>query len=77
MPMMQGPVAALFSMSSLSHRCYVGLARGPPQFLRKRSENAGANENLSCGLPSIPGVAPGVAPRIVVFILLKSWDVIL
>ena len=37
-------------------------------------ENEGANENLSFGFPSIPGIAPGVAPRIVVFVLLKSWD---
>ena len=46
--------------------------RGPPQFSRKRSENEGANENLSCGFPSIPGIAPGVALRIVAFVLLKS-----
>ena len=46
--------------------------RGPPQFLKKRSENAWANENLSCGFPSILGIAPGVAPRIVVFALFKS-----
>ena len=32
--------------------------------------------NLSCGFPSIPGIGPGVAPRIVVFVLLKSWDAI-
>ena len=51
-------------------------ARGPPQFLTKRSENAGANENLSCGFPSIPGIASGVALRILVFVLLKSWDAI-
>ena len=51
-------------------------ARGPPQFLKKRSENAGANENLSCGCPSILRIAPGVAPRIVGFVLLKSWDAI-
>ena len=51
-------------------------ARGPPPFLKKRSENAGANANLSCGFPSIPGITPGVAPRIVVFVLLKSWDAI-
>ena len=51
-------------------------ARGPPQFLKKSSENVGANENLSCGFPSIPGIAPGVAPRIPVFVLLKSWDAI-
>ena len=41
--------------------------RGTPQFSKKRPENAGANENLWCGLPSIPGTAPGVAPRILVF----------
>ena len=33
--------------------------------LEKRSENAGANDNLSCRFPSIPRIAPGVAPRIV------------
>ena len=49
---------------------------GTTPILKKRSENAGANENLSCGFPSIPGIAPGVAPRIMVFILLKSWDAI-
>ena len=46
-----------------------------PKSRKKRSENGGANENLSCGFPSIPGVAPGVAQRIV-FVLLKSWDAI-
>ena len=51
-------------------------ARGPPQFLKKRSENAGANENLSCAFPKIPGIAPRVAPRIVAFALLKSRDTI-
>ena len=53
------------------------LARGDHPVLKKRSEDGGANENLSCGFPSIPGIAPGVAPRIVVFVLLlKSWDAI-
>ena len=52
-------------------------ARGPPQFLKNRSENARANENLSYVFPSIPWIAPGVAPRIVVFVLLKPWDAIL
>ena len=33
--------------------------------LKKCSENTWANENLSCGFPSIPAIAPGVAPRIV------------
>ena len=47
-------------------------ARGPPQFLKKRSENAGANENLSGGFAAIPGIAPRVAPRIVGFVLIKS-----
>ena len=42
---------------------------GPPQFLKKRSENAWANEKyfiifLMFVFPSIPGIAPGVAPRI-------------
>ena len=45
-------------------------ARGPPEFLKKRSENAGANENLSGGF-AIPGIAPRVAPRFVVFALLN------
>ena len=40
--------------------------------LREIGENAGTNENLSCGCPSIPRIAPGVAPRIVVSALLKS-----
>ena len=47
-------------------------ARGPPQFLKKRSENAGAHENFSCAFPPIPGIPPRVAPRIVAFALLKS-----
>ena len=34
--------------------------------MKKRSENEGANETISCGCPSIPGIAPRVAPRIVV-----------
>ena len=50
--------------------------RGPPQLLKKNSENGGANENLSCRFPSIPRIAPGVAPRIVVLVLLKSWDAV-
>ena len=40
--------------------------------MKKRSENAGANETLSFGFPSIPRVAAGVPPRTVVFVLLKS-----
>ena len=32
---------------------------GATPILEKRSENAGANENLSCGFPSIPRIAPG------------------
>ena len=56
--------------------CQFSGALGQPQFLQKRSENVGANENLSCGFPSIPGIAPGVAPRIVVLVLFKSWDAI-
>ena len=51
-------------------------ARGPPQFLKKRFENAGANENLSGGFAAIPGIAPRVAQRIVGFVLIKSWEAI-
>ena len=47
-------------------------AREPPQFLKKSSENAGANIIFHVGFPSIPGMAAGVAPRIVLFVLLKS-----
>ena len=48
-----------------------GLARrGHPNPRKKRSENDGANENLSCGFPSTLGIAPEVAPRIAVFVLL-------
>ena len=46
-------------------------ARGPPQFLKKRSENAGANENLLVGFVAIPGIDPRVAPRIVGFV---EWN---
>ena len=51
---------------------YPCAGRGPPQFSKKRSENEGANENLSGGFAAIPGIAPRVAPRIVGFVLLKS-----
>ena len=51
-------------------------AREQPQFLKKRFENAWANEILNVGPPWIPGIAPGVAERIEVFVLLKSWDAI-
>ena len=56
--------------------CWGSGARRPPQFLQTRSENAWANDNLSSGFPSIPGIAPGVAPRIAVSVLLKSRDAI-
>ena len=47
--------------------------RGPPQFSKNAPRmHAGANENLSIGFPPFPGIAPRVAPRIVVFVLLKS-----
>ena len=58
----------------LQQVCCEGIVFLPPQFLKKRSENAGANETLPCGFPSIPGIAPGVAPRIVVFVLPKSGN---
>ena len=48
---------------------YYSCAWGQPQFLRKN-----APRSFICGFPSLPGIAPGVAPRIVVFVLLKSWD---
>ena len=51
-------------------------SRGPPQFLKKRSENAAASENLSGGFAAIPGIAPRVAPRIVGFVLIKSREAI-
>ena len=39
-------------------------------YLKKTApQTAWANENLSCGFPSIPGIAPGVPPRIMVFAL--------
>ena len=58
-------------MSSGKHMRHSS-ARGPPQFLKKRSENAGANENLPGGFAAAPGIAPRVAPRIVGFVLIKS-----
>ena len=55
----------------------INLAPGDhPNSRIKRSENVGANENLSCGFPSIPGIAPGVAPRITGFVFLKSRNAI-
>ena len=66
----------LFSSDLGDGDCSYSGARGPPQFLKKRSENAGANENLSGGFAAIPGIAPRVAPRIVGFVLIKSWEAI-
>ena len=54
-------------MISKSLWVFVSGAQGPPQFLKKSSENGVANENLSCGFPSIPGIALGVAPGFLVF----------
>ena len=49
-------------------------------WLRWNEKNAprmlGEMKSLSGGFPSIPRIAPGVAPRIVLFTLLKSWDAI-
>ena len=47
-------------------------AQGPPQFLKKRSENAWANENLSLRVPINSGNRSGSCSEIVVFVLLKS-----
>ena len=44
------------------------MREGATPILKKRFENEGSNENLSCGFPSISGVAPRVALRIVVFV---------
>ena len=52
-------------------------ARGPPQFLKNAPRMLGANDNLSCGFPSILGIAPGVAPRIVVSVwhfVFREWN---
>ena len=57
-----------FLLSPTMNSC----AREPPQFSKKRSENEGANENLSGGFAAIPGIAPRVTPRIVGFALIKS-----
>ena len=59
---------ALNLLEKRNHSC----ARGPPQFLKKRSENAGSNVNISCGSAAIPGIAPRVAPRIVGFVLISE-----
>ena len=40
-----------------------------PNSWKKRPENAGPNGGLSCGFPSVPRIALGVAPRIAVFVL--------
>ena len=48
----------------------------PNSWKKTLRECRGKWKNPSCGFPSIPGIAPGVAPRIVAFALLKSWDAI-
>ena len=60
-------VVELITQNKKRRVIFMESSRGPPQFLKKGSENAWANENLSCGFPSIPGIAPSVAPRILVF----------
>ena len=68
-----GSLCRIFCRNSLISRgFYYSCTRGPPQFSKKRSENEGANENLSGGFAAIPGIAPRVAPRIVGFVLIKS-----
>ena len=46
--------------------------RDHPNHGKKGAESAGANANLLYRFPSIWGIAPGVAPRIEVIVLLKS-----
>ena len=41
---------------------------------KKRSENAWANEEFPCGFPSIPGIAPGVAPRRIAQVLIRHSE---
>ena len=62
----------------MTDRAILNLLRAgtTPILEKKRSEKWWANENISCGFPSIPRIAPGVAPRSVVFVLLKLWDAI-
>ena len=73
MPSAQGSRDGVGTPPGRGRRENVVLVRGgPPQFSKKRSENAGANENLSGGFAAIPGIAPRVAPRIVGFVLIKS-----
>ena len=54
------------------------LARGDRPNSRKKAPRMEGQmkKKSSAGFPSIPGIALGVAPRIVVFVLLKSWDAI-
>ena len=49
---------------------------GTTPILEKTLREWWRNEDLSCGFPSIPEIVPGVALRIVVLALLKSWDAI-
>ena len=48
-------------------------ARGPPQSLKNAPKCMGKWKS-SCEFSSIPGIAPRVSPRIVVFAFHKSWD---
>ena len=52
------------------------LQAGTTPILEKTLREWRGKWNLSFRFPSIPGTAPGVTPRIVVFVLLKSWDAI-
>ena len=75
LPRLEAPLQGAQTFRNSNKSSFLDLqsgARGPPQFLKKRSENAGASENLSGGFAAIPGIAPRVAPRIVGFVLIKS-----
>ena len=52
------------------------LARGTTPNLEKNAPRMEGQMKIFHVGSSIPGIAPGAAPRIVVFVLLKSWDAI-
>ena len=52
------------------------LCAGTTPILEKTLRECRGKWKSSCGFPSIPRIAPGVAPRSLVFVLLKSWDAI-
>ena len=56
---------------------HLAIETAPLILVRRHHPNSWKNApRISIGFPPFPGISPRVAPRIVVFELLKSWDAI-